>query len=698
VATHSFTERTGPGSGGYDAYLYYYKCLEGEDVLADIYAEVRDKTEANIAPAEPWLGTVGQVNSASDCVTVGRSFLFFKQPYNLSGTTIESASITFRITTLRTDYGNFNLIIQKANSTAIHHQPCIRADYNRANIVATSGGSKNTSEMASSSWVTINFNAAGIEWIGKNIDDELKVVLRSSDDIGGIIPTDEGGDAGNTITLYLGASGYSPPNLPYFTIAFTVTLPSATTQAATDIDTTIATLNGTITDIGHWILSYGFELKEGLEGEVYSTTVGGSTQDITTFNKIVYGLTPGTTYYVRAWGYNEAGKGHGDWVKFTTESAISVTTESAEVPVPTANPAYCEWATGNGTITSGTNATERGFEIKLSFSGDLYDRIQHGMAGFTGDTSLNITVWEGTLTKIETEEGSFAEGAYDMELGSFPAFFDKLFAGESYTYRAYAIIDGVKYHGDYVAFSLGVYSGDDALGDDVVGPAESIIEPVLPEVPEWEWPEIVFPPWEWPEFNIPPWKWPFYDIPPFDFDPSIVFGTRFGAFLRRLDTKKDWETLREKCIIYQENMNQFTLTVNHNTLVMKNLVNDIITYVDGDVYPSDLKLMNSSQQLTPLYNEGISPDGFKDIINDFRFKDVSNTFNLTMNFKKILNSLNSLDESDYMTEPMSYNTKEYIDIQPTAKRMISQLEDMRKKSGEVQKLVVKNFKRIFSYI
>lgn len=190
-----------------------------------------------------------------------------------------------------------------------------------------------------------------------------------------------------------------------------------------------------------------------------------------------------------------------------------------------------------------------------------------------------------------------------------------------------------------------------------------------------------------------------FDLPLFEeVDLGITFGRVSSAFIRRLDTKKDWKTLREKCIIYQENMNQFTLTINHNTLVLKNLVNDIIENIDENVYPSDLRLMNQSQHLTPLYMEEISPDGFKDIINDFRFKDVSNAYELNMNFRKLLHSLNSLAESDYNVEPISYNMTEYIDIQPTAKRMIMQLEYMRRKSREVQRLVIINIKRIFTYV
>jgi len=367
---------------------------------------------------------------------------------------------------------------------------------------------------------------------------------------------------------------------------------------------------------------------------------------------------------------------------------VGVTTEAA-------SSVGIDHAKGNGTAT-GENITERGFEVKLAFSGTIWQYIEHGIAGFVGGIgTYNTTTykWEAILIKTVTKTGSFIAEAFTGDLGRFPTATtdDRLFGGESYTYRARATIDGEVYYGEWVEFTTDGATGFD---ESAVSPEVPIIEPIpVPpieeeELPEFEWPEIVYPPWVTPDFILPP----------FEFDPSITFGRTFGAFLRGMDTKKDWRTLREKCIIYQENMNEFTLTINHNTLVLKNLVIDIITYINGDVYPSDLKLVESSQQLTPLYLEEISPNGFKDIINDFRLKDVCNVYDLNLNFQKILNSLNSLYESDYTKEPISYNTLEYIDIQPTAKRMILQLEDMRKKYAEVMRLTVRNMKRIFTYV
>ena len=569
------------------------------------------------------------------------------------------------------------------------HAPPVAADFDIAHYLGNGGQIVNPTGIG---WKSILLNETGRSWIifsGYSAsypnDYFLRVCLQSQDDIDGV-------STGTHFNRpFIGISG-AYNKQPRLTIRITVSIPTVETDEATNMNHTRCTLNGEITHNGYWLGAYGFEWKKGEDGEVISHQVGSSTSQLVStflYNTENDAFDSCTLYYYRAWCSNEAGKGYGEWKLFTTLCYAEVTTEPpTQVGI--------DHAKGNGTAT-GENITERGFEVKLAFSGTLREAINYSIAGFKGDFEYNLGTgkWEGTLVKTVTETGSFEEGAFIGDLGRFPIAVtsDTLFAGATYDYRAHAVIDGETYYGEWVEFTMATYPAGEGP-DDVISPAEPIIEPIpedeLPEdeLPEFEWPEIVFPPWEWPEF----------DIPPFEFDPSITFGRTFGAFLRGLDTKKDWKTLREKCIIYQENMNEFSLTVNHNSLVLRNLVNDIITYISGDVYPSDLKLVESSQQLTPLYLEEISPDGFKDIINDFRFKDVCNVHTLNANFQKILNSLNSLYESDYMKEPIYYNTTEYIDIQPTARRMILQLEDMRKKSGEITRLTIRNMKRIFTYV
>ena len=96
--------------------------------------------------------------------------------------------------------------------------------------------------------------------------------------------------------------------------------PTLTTQAATDITETSATLNGVIS-----IVSENCEVPNNTEqGFVYSTEIQPTLDDIqvnvngTNISTTIEGLTPNTTYYVRAFLTNNFGDFYGDEISFTT--------------------------------------------------------------------------------------------------------------------------------------------------------------------------------------------------------------------------------------------------------------------------------------------------------------------------------------------------------------------------------------------
>ena len=97
--------------------------------------------------------------------------------------------------------------------------------------------------------------------------------------------------------------------------------PTLTTQAATDITETSATLNGVIS-----IVSENCDVPNNTEqGFVYSTEIQPTLEDIqvnvngTNISTTIEGLTPNTTYYVRAFLTNNLGDFYGDEVSFSTE-------------------------------------------------------------------------------------------------------------------------------------------------------------------------------------------------------------------------------------------------------------------------------------------------------------------------------------------------------------------------------------------
>ena len=97
--------------------------------------------------------------------------------------------------------------------------------------------------------------------------------------------------------------------------------PTLTTEAATDITETSATLNGVIS-----IVSENCDVPNNTEqGFVYSTEIQPTLEDIqvnvngTNISTTIEGLTPNTTYYVRAFLTNSLGDFYGDEISFITQ-------------------------------------------------------------------------------------------------------------------------------------------------------------------------------------------------------------------------------------------------------------------------------------------------------------------------------------------------------------------------------------------
>ncbi|MBN2767039.1 MAG: T9SS type A sorting domain-containing protein [Paludibacteraceae bacterium] len=106
-------------------------------------------------------------------------------------------------------------------------------------------------------------------------------------------------------------------------------IPTVSTQAVSGISKTSATGNGNITATGganitergiYYSTNNGFANGAGTKVSTTGnwTTTGAFTQEIT-------GLSPGTTYYVKAFATNSAGTGYGSQVSFTTKATPVIT-------------------------------------------------------------------------------------------------------------------------------------------------------------------------------------------------------------------------------------------------------------------------------------------------------------------------------------------------------------------------------------
>ena len=150
-----------------------------------------------------------------------------------------------------------------------------------------------------------------------------------------------GGDGGAPNSA--GAAGADGAVRLTFTGA-TPVLPTVTTNAASNVTTTSATLNATVNPNGFNItmLTYGYSDDRATVAEGSGDTPGGiypgasDAEPITTITALtapLTGLTPGTTYYYRFEASNAAGWKEGSIVSFTT-----LTSGGGSAPAPAATP------------------------------------------------------------------------------------------------------------------------------------------------------------------------------------------------------------------------------------------------------------------------------------------------------------------------------------------------------------------------
>ena len=215
--------------------------------------------------------------------------------------------------------------------------------------------------------------------------------------------------------------------------------PTVTTQAVSDILSITATGNGNITATGgENATRRGFCYMVGSSGDpTIANSVAYTDGSFGTgvYTKGLTGLSPGTTYRVRAYAVNSAGVGHGTTVQFTTlKVPPTVTTQDATVIGQ-------NQVKGNGNITStgGENCSERGFEYGLTQT--------------------------PTWTKKETV-GGYGVGAFSLIIYG-------LLSNTEYWYRAYAINSKGTSYGEWVKFQTS------ATGVIPLGPKISICSDYL---------------------------------------------------------------------------------------------------------------------------------------------------------------------------------------------------------------------------
>jgi len=132
-------------------------------------------------------------------------------------------------------------------------------------------------------------------------------------------------------------------------------LPTVSTSAATGIGSTSATLNGNVSaDGGATVTAKGVAYSTS-SNPTAGASSGSGTGAITT---TATPLSPGTTYYARAWATNSVGTAYGAQVSFTTVSTVAPTVSTGSIASITQNSASCN--SSNVTNSGGATVTGRG--------------------------------------------------------------------------------------------------------------------------------------------------------------------------------------------------------------------------------------------------------------------------------------------------------------------------------------------------
>jgi hypothetical protein len=346
-----------------------------------------------------------------------------------SYTTLNTWSYTLSGTLLAMTFPNTGSIYTKIDYVQI---PLIRVGTVSGNITvsiyATSGGAPTGSALGSTTIAASSVATSGTNWYTFDFGTDISVTpgkqytivkqdssSNSSNYIGwrrstnpdyasGQGYTKAGAGAWEDFSRDFGfyVYGYGPPQAVQATTTSNV--------ASTSMD--IASNTGD--DTGATITARGFYYSSTNE-EAFGTTVNVSSGG-GAFSTTLSSLSPGTTYYIRAWATNAAGTAVGTVkTQATTAVAPTVTTSACSDVMPTS-------ATGNGNITAtgGASVTRRGFCYKAGTSGD--------------PTTSDSTAYD---------DGTFGTGAYTKSITS-------LSGGTGYRVRAYAVNSVGTSYGDTV--------------------------------------------------------------------------------------------------------------------------------------------------------------------------------------------------------------------------------------------------------
>ena len=193
-----------------------------------------------------------------------------------------------------------------------------------------------------------------------------------------------------------------------------ISVPGVTTASVTNIGSTSATGGGNVISTGGatvtergicWSMSHNPTLSGNSASS--GTGIGSYTVNMT-------GLTPNTTYYVRAYAINSQGTAYGDEVSFQTSTINNPTVTTNNVSSITNNTATCG---GNVTSDGGATVTARGVCWSTSQNPTLENCLNHTTNGSgTGSFTSQITgLTQGTTYYVRAYATNSAGTGYGAQ-------------------------------------------------------------------------------------------------------------------------------------------------------------------------------------------------------------------------------------------------------------------------------------------
>jgi|GEM_PF-756643 len=237
-----------------------------------------------------------------------------------------------------------------------------------------------------------------------------------------------------------------------------IDLATITTTAISGITTSSASTGGTVFDneSGAEVTVRGicWGITDNPTISTSDTTIEGS--DVGTFISSLTGLTPLTTYHVRAYGMNLAGTAYGSDVSFTTLGTPTVTTQAVSDIASTT-------ATGNGNITvlGEPNPEHHGFAYSTTPDpGAANSTTQWSEAKPTSRvSSLRAksapapTLTGGAASTLTNSEGNTTDEGAANSTGPFTSNITGLTPNTTYYVKAYATNSVGTVYGEEVTFT-----------------------------------------------------------------------------------------------------------------------------------------------------------------------------------------------------------------------------------------------------